>query len=92
MARALVDPPPELANWITTTIARSDAELLPRLRRALPGVPEHELQFRRECVAGIMNFIVSGRMRIDLHDRSTVELEQLLIPVMTGALAGGTAP
>jgi hypothetical protein len=55
-------------------------------------VPEHELQFRRDCVAGIMNFIVSGRMRIDLHHRNPAELEQLLIPVMTGALAGGAVP
>ena len=89
MARVAPTPPPELEEWITATIARADAELFPRLRRALPGVTDEDLHFRIQAVAGIIQHLVNGRMRVDMHDRSASELERLLIPVITGVLTAG---
>jgi AcrR family transcriptional regulator len=89
MFRVLSNPSPELDDWIAATIARSDAELLPRLRRALPGVSDEDLRFRADSAAGIMNFLVTGGIRLDLRGKSTAELERLLVPVISGALAAG---
>jgi AcrR family transcriptional regulator len=89
MARAVADPPCELDDWMAATVSRADAELLPRLRRALPGVPDEELRFRRECVAGILHFLATGGMRIYPPRTTPGELERMLIPVVTGALAAG---
>jgi AcrR family transcriptional regulator len=91
-ARVLTDPPPEMEDWITVAMARADAELLPHLRRALPGVSDDELRFRRESAIGILNFLVTGGMRVDLRGKSATELERLLVPVIAGALAGGAPP
>jgi AcrR family transcriptional regulator len=92
MARALADPPPELAAWIGEVRARSDAELLAHLATALPGVAPDELAFRAQSAVGILNFYASGSMRVDLGAKSQPELEKLLIPVLTGALSGGAPP
>jgi AcrR family transcriptional regulator len=89
MARVAPNPPPELENWTTATIARADAELFPRLRRALPGVTDQDLHFRIQAVAGIIHHLARGRMHVDMHDKSSSELERLLIPVITGALTAG---
>jgi AcrR family transcriptional regulator len=89
MARVVTNPPCELADWMTTAVASADAELLPHLRRALPGVSDDELRFRAQSAVGILNFFVSGSMRVDLKGKSEAELERLLVSVMTGALAGG---
>jgi AcrR family transcriptional regulator len=91
MARAVTDPPCELDDWMTATTSRADAELMPRLRRALPGVPDSELRFRRECVAGILYFLGTGGMRAYPHCHTPAELERMLVPVITGALGAGTA-
>jgi AcrR family transcriptional regulator len=91
MARTASDPPCELDDWMTATTSRADAELMPRLRRALPGVPDEELRFRRECVTGILYFLGTGGMRAYPHCKTPAELELMLVPVITGALAAGTA-
>jgi AcrR family transcriptional regulator len=88
-ARVASNPPPELKDWMTATIARVDHELLPRLHRVLPGVTDYDLRFRLESVAGIIYFLITGRMRVDLHDKSAAELERLLVPVIAGALTAG---
>jgi AcrR family transcriptional regulator len=89
MARVAPDPPPELEDWMAATIARADAELFPRLRRALPAVADQDLQFRMQAVAGIIHHLVRGRMRPDMREHGAAELERLLVPVITGALTGG---
>jgi AcrR family transcriptional regulator len=90
MARAVSDPPCELDDWMASTISRADAELLPRLRHALPGVSDEELRFRRECVAGILYFIGTGGMRTYPDCKTAAELEHMLVPVIAGALAAGS--
>lgn len=89
VARVIVDPPPELREWVAATIARGEAELLPPLRRALPGVSDEELRFRVECASSVFHFMSTGNMRAQLATKSEAELERLLIPVIAGALAGG---
>jgi AcrR family transcriptional regulator len=89
MARVSHDPPPGLEEWMSTTIARADAELLPRLRRAVPGVSDFDLHFRVESVVGIIQYLVTGQMRVDLRDKTAAQLERLLVPVIAGALNAG---
>jgi hypothetical protein len=86
MARVASDPPCDLEEWIAASRARSDAELFPRLRRALPGVTDFELRFRVEAAAGIMYYLITGKMRVDLQGKSAGELERLVVPVIAGAL------
>jgi AcrR family transcriptional regulator len=89
VARVASRPPHEREDWMNATIARADAEILTHLRRALPGVPDDELRFRMECAIGILHFLVSGSMRVDLEHKSAAELERLFVPVISGVLAGG---
>jgi AcrR family transcriptional regulator len=94
LARVIADPPPELREWVASTIARGESELLRPLRHALPGVPDDELRFRVECAASVFHFLSMGNMRAEVGTKTEAELERLLIPVIAGALAGGarTAP
>jgi AcrR family transcriptional regulator len=90
VARVASQPPCELEDWMTATTARADAELHTHLRRALPGVADDDLRFRMECAIAILHFLAGGSNRIDLAHKSAVELEQLFVPVISGALAAGT--
>jgi AcrR family transcriptional regulator len=65
-ARAATDPSGEVRERVVEAGTRADPDLLAALRRALPGVPEDELRFRKECAAGILYFMASGVMRVDL--------------------------
>jgi AcrR family transcriptional regulator len=89
MARVIASPPCELEDWIATTIGRADDVLISRLRSAVPGVADEELRFRVHCVGGMLQSLVSGSLRLDLRGRTPAELEQLLVPVVRGALAAG---
>jgi AcrR family transcriptional regulator len=90
LARVIADPPPELREWMASTIARGESELLRPLRHALPGVPDDELRFRAECAASVFHSLSMGTMRAEIATKTEAELERLLIPVIAGALAGGT--
>lgn len=87
-ARAATDPSPEFRERVVAAATGAEPDLLAALRRALPGVPEHRLQFRKECANGILHFMASGAMRVDLETRTDEEVERLLVPALTGALAG----
>jgi AcrR family transcriptional regulator len=94
LARVIADPPPELREWMASTMARGEAALLEPLRRALPGVPDDDLRFRVECAASVFHHMSTGSMRAVVGTKTEPELERLLVPVIAGALAGGarTAP
>ena len=92
MARVASDPPPELREWMASELSRADPEFLAPLRRALPGVPDDELRFRLECAAGILHFLSTGNMRVDLESKTDDQVQRLLVPVIAGALAGGASP
>jgi AcrR family transcriptional regulator len=89
MTRAISDPPPELVDWIGQTRARLDTELFAHMRNAFPSIPADELKFRAQAAIGILTFFASGNMRLDLSGKNPTELEQLLVPVLAGALSGG---
>jgi AcrR family transcriptional regulator len=89
LARVIAYPPPELREWMASTIARGESELLRPLRHALPGVPDNELRFRVECAASVFHFMSTGNMRAEVGGKTEAELERLLVPVIAGALAGG---
>lgn len=86
--RTLSGPDGELRDWIKTSLAPVDAELMARLGRALPDVGEDELRFRWDCVAGILRGLAAGSPRTDLDGRCPADLERMLVPVLAGALTG----
>ncbi len=88
-AQTATDPSDDFRERVLTAGTRADPALLAALRRALPDVPEDQLRFRRECAAGILHFMAAGVMRFDLEHKSPDEVAALLIPAITGALAGG---
>jgi AcrR family transcriptional regulator len=88
-ARASSHPPEELCEWMAAAIARFHDELVNRLGHALPGVPEAELRFRVACAGGILHALRTDGMQAELEDKPALELEQLLVPVISGALGAG---
>ena len=88
-ARAATDPSPQYRERIVSAATRADDDLLAALRRALPGVPDEQLRFRKECAAGVLHFMASGTMRIDLETKTGEEVERLLVPALVGTLTGG---
>lgn len=64
-------------------------ELVAALRRVLPETDEAELRFRVAAVGSILNFVTTGGGGVDR--KPAAEVEGLLVPVVTGALAGGAA-
>jgi AcrR family transcriptional regulator len=88
-ARAVSEPSGDLRERVFAVGTRAEPDLLAALRRALPGLHEDQLIFRKECALGILHFMASGAMRVDLEATTADEAEGLLIPALTGALAGG---
>lgn len=87
-ARAATDPSREFRDRVVSAAIRADPDLLGALRRALHGVPDEQLRFRIECAKGILHFMASGTMRIDLETKTDEEIERLLVPTITSTLAG----
>jgi hypothetical protein len=90
--RAVSDADPGQRQRHDTILAVGSEPLLERLGRALPDVPQDELRFRMEATAGILAFLAGGHPGIDLETKTESELERLVIPVVAGALAGGSTP
>jgi AcrR family transcriptional regulator len=88
-ARAATDPSREFRDRIVSAATRAEPELLAALRRALPGVPQEQLRFRLECAGGILHYMATGAMRVDLETKSAEEVERLAVPAIAGALAAG---
>jgi hypothetical protein len=90
MVRAGSEPTEEEpCEWKAAALARYHDELVAHLSHALPGVPEHELRFRVTCVAGILHVLRANSAQAELQDKTAVELEGLLVPVISGALGAG---
>jgi AcrR family transcriptional regulator len=84
--RTLSGPEGETREWLKASLASVDAELMIRLRRALPGVSDEELRFRWDCVDAILRGLVAGAARTELADTCPEELERMLVPVLAGTL------
>jgi AcrR family transcriptional regulator len=87
-ARATVDLTDDPPEWLSELRAERRSAVVDALRRPLPGVRAEVLGFRSECATAILYTAAIGRMRSDVGHLSVAELEQLLVPVIAGALAG----
>jgi AcrR family transcriptional regulator len=88
-AHTASDPSDEFRERVVAAGTRADPSLLAALRRALPDLSDEELRFRKECATGILHFMATGVMRFDLEHKTPEEVAALVIPAITGALAGG---
>jgi hypothetical protein len=57
------------------------------LRRALPEVPDEVLEFRADCAAGILHTIATGGTPVNVWNLTAEQVEQLVVPVLIGALS-----
>lgn len=89
LVRLATDPPAELHEWVVTTIQRAHDRLHERLRAVLPDVPDAELGFRVKCIGGIILELSGWALEPDLRGKTPGQVEDLLVPTIAGALAGG---
>lgn len=89
LVRLAASPPRELHEWVATTIQRAHDRLHESLRAVLPEVPDDELRFRVKCVGGIIVELGGWALEPDLRGKTPQQVEELLVPVVAGALAGG---
>ena len=88
LVRLATGPPRELHDWVATTIQRAHDRLHESLRAVLPDVPDAELGFRVKCVGGIIVELGGWALQPDLRGKTPQQIDELLVPVVAGALAG----
>ena len=86
IGRTLASCSSERRAQVSAQSARAEDELVYELARVMPDVDQEELRFRTASVAAILNFVTSGAAGLD--GKPAEEIERLLLPVVTGALAG----
>jgi AcrR family transcriptional regulator len=89
LVRLATSPPRELHEWMATTIQRAHDHLHESLRAVLPDIPDAELGFRVKCVGGIIVELGGWALEPELRGKTPQQVEELLVPVVAGALAGG---
>ena len=87
VGRTLATCTGERREQVTAQSAGAEDELVAALARVLPDRDEDELRFRAGAVGSVLNFVTTGAAGLD--GRPPDEIERLLVPVVTGALAGG---
>ena len=87
VARSGIDPP---KGWdrFDASFERVRAGVLSVLRANVPDVNDQELIFRTRCAAGLLNWLVLAPVGEELRNRSERQIEQVLVPVLGGALRG----
>ncbi|MFD7169789.1 TetR/AcrR family transcriptional regulator [Streptomyces violascens] len=87
VARVGIDPP---QGWerLTGKFERARQDAVRVLSARLPGVDEQKLAFRTRCAAGMLNWLALAPIGTELTPKSAEQIEQLLVPVMAGALHG----
>ena len=91
IVRATIDPPLGCRERLSGKVARRRTQLAAALRPALPELDDAELAFRSECVIGLLDRLILGAGEALVEGKTRDELEQLLVPMLVGALTGGTA-
>ena len=87
VARSGIDPP-EGWDRFNASFDRIRAGVLRVLRANVPDVKDQELIFRTRCAAGLLNWLVLAPVGDELRNRPERQIEQLLVPVVGGALRG----
>ena len=75
---------------VTAWSSRGEDELVAALARVLPDLDEAELRFRAAAVGSVLSFVTGGAAGLD--GKPAAEIERLLVPVVTGVLAGAACP
>src|ERR1700730_11446328 len=84
VARAGIDPP-EGSGRLDVRFERIRGTVLRVLKANLQGAQDQELIFRTRCVAGLINWLVLAPVGDELRNKSHEQIEQLLVPIVTGA-------
>src|SRR6202023_957861 len=84
VARAGIDPP-EGSGRLDVRFERIRGAVLRVLKANLQGAQDQELIFRTRCVAGLINWLVLAPVGDELRNKSHEQIEQLLVPIVTGA-------
>jgi AcrR family transcriptional regulator len=87
VARSGIEPP---RGWdrLGPRFNRIRADCVRVLKANVPGVRAKELDFRTRAVAGMLNWLVLAPVGAELRDKSSKQLERLLVPVFAGAFRG----
>lgn len=91
VARVGIDPPDGWERLIAK-FQQTRTDALRVLMTSLPEVGEEELIFRVRCSAGLLNWLVLAPLGAELAAQPAERLEQLLVPVLAGALRGRSQP
>lgn len=91
IVRATIDPPHGCREHLATQLERRRTQLLAALGSALPGVERDTLIFRIESLIGLLDWLALSGPGAVVEGKTRDELEQLLVPMLVGALAGGPA-
>jgi AcrR family transcriptional regulator len=84
LAQVSADPPEDAC---TLALAAHREAVVAALRRALPEVPDEVLEFRAGCAAGVLHTIATGATPVDVWRLTADQVEQLVLPVLIGALS-----
>lgn len=87
VGRTLVSCSGDRRAQVRERSARAEDELVVALARLMPDVDQAELRFRAAAAGAVLNFVTTGAAGLD--GKPADEIERLLVPVVTGALAGG---
>lgn len=89
VGRTLTTCTGERREQVTAQSAHANDELVAALRRVMPDRDESELRFRAAAVDSVLNHVTTGAAGLDGSPAD--EIERLLLPVVAGALAGGSS-
>jgi AcrR family transcriptional regulator len=92
IVRATIKPTQGCRERLTSQTDRRRDQLLTALRAALPDVDEGPLMFRVESVLGLLDWLVLCAPPAMVVGKTRPQLEELLVPMLVGALAGAGAP
>jgi AcrR family transcriptional regulator len=87
VARGGIDPPPAWERF-DARFEGIRADVLRVLKAHLPDINDQELIFRTRCAAGVVNWLALAPVGAELRGRTERRIEQWLIPVLGGVLAG----
>ncbi|TCC49544.1 hypothetical protein E0H73_42095 [Kribbella pittospori] len=89
VARVATDPP---EGWgrLSAKFDRTRKDAVAVLTAKLPGVGRAELNFRTRCAAGLLNWLALAPLGAEVAGKSERQIEQLLLPVVVGALRGAS--
>jgi AcrR family transcriptional regulator len=84
-------PPQPCRERLSSQVARRRSQLLAALRSVLPDVDDAQLAFRIDCLIGMLDWLALCPGAPAVEHRTRAELEELLMPMLVGALTPSPA-